>query len=169
MIRILAIALAAALAPLAALAEPCPGNSQALGTERVIEVDAKTTPRVGRKHFPSTLPLRAKELVLTFDDGPWPVTTPKVLDALKHECAFAVITGVAAYIWFKVPGLGIVIGLAMICNLIAAALGGILIPLALHRLRIDPAVASSPFVTTVTDVVGFFSFLSIATLWFGLR
>jgi magnesium transporter len=57
----------------------------------------------------------------------------------------------------------------MICNLIAAALGGILIPLVLHRLKFDPAVASSPFVTTVTDVVGFFSFLSIASLWFGLR
>jgi magnesium transporter len=57
----------------------------------------------------------------------------------------------------------------MICNLFAAALGGILIPLTLYRMKIDPAVASSPFVTTVTDVVGFFSFLSIATLWFGLR
>jgi peptidoglycan/xylan/chitin deacetylase (PgdA/CDA1 family) len=86
MIRIFAIAVAAGLAPLAALAAPCPGNSQALGTERVIEVDAKSTPQVGRKHFPTTLPLRAKELVLTFDDGPWPGTTPKVLDALKHEC-----------------------------------------------------------------------------------
>jgi len=83
--------------------------------------------------------------------------------------AFAVITGVAAWAWFKVPGLGIVIGLAMICNLVAAALGGILIPLGLHRLKFDPAVASSPFVTTVTDVVGFFSFLAIATLWFGLK
>jgi len=83
--------------------------------------------------------------------------------------AFAVITGVAAYAWFKVPGLGVVIGLAMICNLVAAALGGILIPLALHRLGRDPAVASSPFVTTVTDIVGFFSFLAIATLWFGLK
>ena len=57
----------------------------------------------------------------------------------------------------------------MICNLIAGALGGILIPLALHRLRFDPAVASSPFVTTVTDVVGFFAFLTIATFWFGLK
>lgn len=93
----------------------------------------------------------------------------ELLVGLFNGIAFAVITGVAAYVWFKVPGLGIVIGLAMICNLIAAALGGILIPLALHRLRVDPAVASSPFVTTVTDVVGFFSFLSIATLWFGLR
>ncbi len=89
MIRILAIAIAATLVPLAASAEPCPGNPTALGTERMIEVDVKTTPRVGRKHFPTTLPLRKKELVLTFDDGPWPGTTPKVLDALKHECVRA--------------------------------------------------------------------------------
>jgi len=88
---------------------------------------------------------------------------------LLNGVAFAIITGIAAYVWFRVPGLGIVIGLAMICNLVAAAAGGILIPLALHRLKVDPAVASSPFVTTVTDVVGFFSFLSIASLWFGLR
>ena len=93
----------------------------------------------------------------------------EMLVGLLNGLAFAVITGVAAYIWFRVPGLGLVIGLAMICNLVAAGLGGILIPLVLHRLKIDPAVASSPFVTTVTDVVGFFSFLSIATLWFGLR
>jgi magnesium transporter len=83
--------------------------------------------------------------------------------------AFAVITGVAAYAWFKVPGLGVVIGLAMICNLIAAAMAGILIPLAIARFRFDPAVASGVFVTTVTDVVGFFSFVGIATLWFGLK
>jgi magnesium transporter len=88
---------------------------------------------------------------------------------LINGLAFAVITGVAAVAWFKVPALGIVIGLAMICNLVAAGLGGILIPLTLHRLGRDPAVASSPFVTTVTDIVGFFSFLAIATLWFGLK
>ena len=89
MIRIFALALAVAIAPLAAIAAPCPGNPHALGTERVLEIDAKTTPRVGRKHFPTTLPLRRKELVLTFDDGPWPGTTPKVLDALKAECVRA--------------------------------------------------------------------------------
>lgn len=93
----------------------------------------------------------------------------ELLVGLLNGLAFAVITGVAAVVWFKTPGLGIVIGLAMICNLIAAAAGGILIPLALNRMRFDPAVASSPFVTTVTDVVGFFSFLAIATLWFGLK
>ncbi len=89
MMRIIAIAAAAAFVPLAALAQPCPGNPQALGTERTITADAATTPRVGRKQFPGTLPLQPKELVLTFDDGPWPTTTPKVLDALKRECVQA--------------------------------------------------------------------------------
>jgi magnesium transporter len=103
------------------------------------------------------------------DTNAWRVITRELMVGLLNGIAFAVITGAGAYVWFKVPGLGFVIGLAMICNLLAAALGGILIPLVLHRLRFDPAVASSPFVTTVTDVVGFFSFLSIATLWFGLR
>src|SRR5215831_735042 len=103
------------------------------------------------------------------DANAWRVVMRELMVGLLNGIAFAVITGIAAYIWFKVPGLGFVIGLAMICNLVAAALGGILIPLILHRLRVDPAVASSPFVTTVTDVVGFFSFLSIASLWFGLR
>ena len=53
--------------------------------------------------------------------------------------------------------------------LTAAAFGGIVIPLLLSRLGADPAVSSGPFVTTITDVVGFFAFLGIATLWFGLR
>jgi len=97
------------------------------------------------------------------------VIVRELLVGLLNGLAFAVITGVAAFAWFRVPGLGIVIGLAMICNLVAAALGGILIPLTLNRLGRDPAVASSPFVTTVTDVVGFFSFLGIASLWFGLK
>lgn len=103
------------------------------------------------------------------DANAWRVVRREVLVGLLNGVAFAIITGAAAYVWFRVPGLGVVIGLAMVCNLVAAALGGILIPLALHRFRFDPAVASSPFVTTVTDVVGFFSFLSIATAWFGLR
>ena len=91
------------------------------------------------------------------------------LVGLVNGIAFAVITGIAAVAWFKIPGLGVVIGLAIICNLVAGALGGILIPMVLERVRADPAVASGTFVTTITDVVGFFSFLGIATLWFGLK
>ena len=93
----------------------------------------------------------------------------EVLVGLANGLAFAVITGVAAVAWFKVPDLGVVIGLAMICNLLAGALGGILVPLVLHRFHADPAISSGVFVTTVTDVVGFFSFLGIATLWFGFK
>jgi magnesium transporter len=88
---------------------------------------------------------------------------------LVNGTAFALITGIAAVAWFRIPGLGLVIGLAIICNLVAGALGGILIPMVLERVRADPAVASGTFVTTVTDVVGFFSFLGIATIWFGLK
>jgi magnesium transporter len=91
------------------------------------------------------------------------------LVGLVNGLAFAVITGIAAFAWFRIPALGVVIGLAMVCNLIAGALGGILIPMVLERVRADPAVASGTFVTTITDVVGFFSFLGIATLWFGLK
>jgi magnesium transporter len=91
------------------------------------------------------------------------------LVGLMNGLAFAVITGIAAVAWFKIPALGVVIGLAMLVNLIAGALGGILIPMVLEKVKADPAVASGTFVTTVTDVVGFFSFLGIATLWFGLK
>jgi len=89
MVRVLSALAALSFTAAACLAAPCPGNPQALGTERVLQVDVKSTPRVGRKQFPTTLPLRAKELVLTFDDGPWPGTTPKVLDTLKAECVQA--------------------------------------------------------------------------------
>jgi magnesium transporter len=116
-----------------------------------------------------TVAVRAIATQDLHDANAWRVVRRELMVGLLNGIAFAIITGAAAYVWFRVPGLGVVIGLAMICNMAAAALGGILIPLALHRLRFDPAVASSPFVTTVTDVVGFFSFLSIASLWFGLR
>ncbi|MDB5597074.1 MAG: magnesium transporter [Hyphomicrobiales bacterium] len=81
---------------------------------------------------------------------------------------FGLLTGLMAGAWFGLPSLGIVIGLAMLTNMIAGALGGILIPMILDRYEADPAVSSGAFVTTVTDVVGNFSFLGIATLWFGL-
>ncbi|MCX5493466.1 magnesium transporter [Kaistia dalseonensis] len=80
---------------------------------------------------------------------------------------FAAIVGAMAVYRFGVADLGFVIAAAMMINLIAAALGGILIPLGLNRLKVDPAIASSAFVTTITDIVGFFSFLGFAALWFG--
>jgi magnesium transporter len=81
---------------------------------------------------------------------------------------FALLIGVVTAVRFSNVNLGVVIGLAMIINMIAAGAAGILIPLALNRYKIDPAVASSVFVTTITDVIGFFAFLSLAGLWFGL-
>ena len=87
---------------------------------------------------------------------------------LLNGFVFGALTGAAAAIWFGTNALGAVIAAAMLTNLVAAALGGIAVPLGLHRLRIDPAVSSGSFVTTITDIVGYFSFLSFATLWFGL-
>lgn len=78
---------------------------------------------------------------------------------------FAIILGGITVVWFGSDQLGLVIAAAMIFNLLAAALAGILIPIALDRFGQDPAVASSVFVTTVTDVVGFFAFLGLATLF----
>jgi magnesium transporter len=84
---------------------------------------------------------------------------------LINGFAFALIIAVIAIAWFGTNRLGLVIGTAMIVNLLAAALAGIFIPLGLNRMGFDPAVASTVFVTTVTDVVGFFSFLGLASLW----
>lgn len=70
-----------------ASAADCGGDR--LGTSRVLTLDAAVHPRVGKKHFPHTLPLERKEVVLTFDDGPMPGTTPRVLAALRHECVSA--------------------------------------------------------------------------------
>ena len=76
-ISALGAAIAAAMAwTAAAQAAECP-RKDALGTSRVLAVDAATSPRVGLKSFPQTLPLQDHEVVLTFDDGPWPGTTPK--------------------------------------------------------------------------------------------
>jgi peptidoglycan/xylan/chitin deacetylase (PgdA/CDA1 family) len=72
----------------AAAAAPCPREGT-LGTERVLAVDPKIYPRVGLKSFPDTLPLRDHEIVLTFDDGPSPPMTNKVLDTLAKECVRA--------------------------------------------------------------------------------
>jgi peptidoglycan/xylan/chitin deacetylase (PgdA/CDA1 family) len=87
-------AAALALSLVSLLAAParagsCLGNPDALGTARTLVADATMVPRVGRKHFPQTLPLAPKEVVLTFDDGPEPASTPRVLDALAHECTKA--------------------------------------------------------------------------------
>ncbi len=78
---------------------------------------------------------------------------------------FAIVAGIVGALWFGDPLLGGVLAAAMIVNLVVAALAGILIPISLYRAGIDPAIASSVFVTTVTDVIGFFAFLGFATIF----
>ncbi|OCW56819.1 magnesium transporter [Hoeflea olei] len=78
---------------------------------------------------------------------------------------FALIIGLVAGLWFGSNGLGLIIAAAMIVNMLAAALAGILLPLLLDKVGADPAIASAVFVTTVTDVVGFFAFLGLAGWW----
>jgi len=87
---------------------------------------------------------------------------------LINGLVFAILIGIVAALWFSDANLGGIIAVAMIINMFAAALAGILIPLLLDRFGVDPAVASSVFVTTVTDVVGFFAFLGLAAWWFGI-
>jgi magnesium transporter len=99
----------------------------------------------------------------------WRIIFREILVGVLNGAFFGIMTGIAAAIWFGVAGLGFVIALAMLTNLVAGALGGILIPLLLDKMKVDPAVSSGAFVTTVTDVVGYSSFLGIATLWFGLH
>jgi len=78
---------------------------------------------------------------------------------------FAIVMGAAVIAWYHDWRLGAVIGAAMICNLLSAALAGTLIPLGMQKFGVDPAVSSTVFLTTVTDVIGFLAFLGLATLF----
>ena len=91
------------------------------------------------------------------------VVIKEVALGVINGAIFGVIVGLVAWAWFGKPMIGVVIGLALILNLMAAGLAGMTIPLILQRLGVDPAVASGVFLTTVTDVVGFFTFLGLAT------
>jgi magnesium transporter len=86
---------------------------------------------------------------------------------LLNGLIFSVILGAASIVMFQNVDLGVVIGIALIVNLLAAALAGILLPLLLDRFGADPAISASVFVTTVTDLTGFSVFLGLATYWFG--
>ncbi|MDA3946142.1 MAG: magnesium transporter [Helicobacteraceae bacterium] len=84
--------------------------------------------------------------------------------ALMNGLIFAVAIGLTAGLWFSMPLLGVVIALAMVINIITAGFFGAVIPLLLQKADIDPAIGSSVLLTTVTDIVGFFSFLGLASL-----
>lgn len=83
--------------------------------------------------------------------------------SLLNGFIFAIIMGIIAWIWFDKGMLGVVIALSMLINLLMAGLFGAMIPLLLKKMNVDPAIGSTVILTTVTDVVGFFSFLGLAT------
>ncbi len=95
----------------------------------------------------------------------WRFVWRELLVGWSNGLLFAVLAGLVAWLWFGDLFLGVVIGAAMVVNLLVAALFGTLIPLGLERLKIDPAIASSVFLTTVTDVIGFFAFLGLAAVF----
>ena len=88
----------------------------------------------------------------------------EVFISIVNGLIFATIMGVVAYLWFNVALLGVVIAVSMVINLFSAGFFGAVIPLALKRAGIDPAIGSTVLLTTVTDIVGFFSFLGLATI-----
>ncbi|WP_417523181.1 magnesium transporter [Marinovum sp.] len=94
----------------------------------------------------------------------WRVIRREVLVGLINGVIFAVVMGIVGVLWFGSPALGYVIAAAMVINLVVAGLAGTVIPVALDRVGVDPALASGAFVTTVTDVVGFFAFLGLAVV-----
>ncbi|OCX62302.1 magnesium transporter [Thioclava sp. SK-1] len=112
-----------------------------------------------------TVAVRALATKSVTESNVWRVIRREVVVGLINGLAFAVVMGLVAYIWFDGVTLGAVIAVAMVINLVVAALAGIVVPLVLERFGADPALASGTFVTTVTDVVGFFAFLGLAGVW----
>jgi magnesium transporter len=95
----------------------------------------------------------------------WPLVSKEAFIGLVNGILIGIVTAVIAYFWYGKIMLGVVIALAMVVNLFAAGLSGAAIPLIMKSLGLDPAQSSSIVLTTVTDVVGFFSFLGFATLF----
>jgi magnesium transporter len=93
------------------------------------------------------------------------VVGKEILVGSVNGIVFAVLIGLATWVWFGDPALSGVIASAMVINLIVAGFSGAIIPVLLDRYGADPAIASSVFVTTVTDVIGFFAFLGLAALF----
>lgn len=95
----------------------------------------------------------------------WRVIRKEALVGLINGLVFAVVMGGVGAIWFSMPALGLVVAAAMVVNLVIAGLAGTMIPVVLEKLGVDPALASGAFVTTVTDIVGFFAFLGLAAIY----
>ncbi|HEX5636680.1 MAG TPA: magnesium transporter, partial [Gammaproteobacteria bacterium] len=89
----------------------------------------------------------------------------EMIVALLNGTLWALVVGLIAYAWFRDAAVGGVIAAALLINLLAAAASGVVIPIILNRYKIDPAIAGSVILTTVTDVVGLFAFLGLATVF----
>ncbi len=98
----------------------------------------------------------------------WRVVRREAGVGLLNGMIFGILIGLAAGLWFQDVNIGGIIATAMLINMMAAAVAGIMIPLLLDRIGTDPAIASAVFVTTVTDIIGFLSFLGLATWWFSI-
>ena len=95
----------------------------------------------------------------------WRVVFKEVMVGLINGVCFAIIMAAIAFVWFSSWQIGAIIGAAMVLNLVVAAFFGALIPLGLERVGVDPAVASSVFLTTITDIIGFLAFLGLAAIF----
>jgi magnesium transporter len=113
-----------------------------------------------------TLTVTVRQMAIGDIEGEDAIKTIKkeVILSLINGFLFAIVVGVISYFWFNIPLLGVVIALSMIINLLSAGFFGSVIPLGLQKANIDPAIGSTVLLTTVTDVVGFFSFLGLATI-----
>jgi len=89
----------------------------------------------------------------------------ELMVGLLNGLAWAIVVAIITFVWFQEAGIALILAAAMILNLVAAALSGVLIPVILNRMGIDPALSGAVLLTTVTDVVGFLSFLGLATLF----
>ena len=108
-----------------------------------------------------TVAVRALATKDLTDSNVWRVIRREGIVGLLNGMIFAVIIGGMGLMWYGAPELGLVLAAAMVINMIFAGLSGILIPICLQKARVDPALASGVFVTTVTDVVGFLTFLGL--------
>jgi magnesium transporter len=112
-----------------------------------------------------TVAVRALATKEISDTNTFRIIWKETLVGTLNGAAFALIIGAIAALWFQSPVLGGVIGAAMVLNLVCAGLFGAGIPIFLNRIGVDPALSSTVFLTTITDVVGFFGFLGLASIF----
>ena len=112
-----------------------------------------------------TLAIRGLALDQITDSNKRWLLTKEVAISVINGLVWAAVVGVIAWLWFGQIGISLILGVAMVINLLVAAVSGLAIPLILDRLGLDPALSGSVVLTTVTDVVGFMSFLGMATLF----